>query len=386
MSFELDDRIKETTTTSSTGTLTLAGAVTGYRSFADIGNGNSTEYSIVAVDSSGVPTGDWEVSIGVYTASGTTLSRVLVLSNSAGTGLLQSGAGSKIAFAAGTKHVSCGVGKSTLYPRNDVCNGRLTTESGVSVSTSDRTAQGTMYYTPHNGNRVSLYENGQWVLYPFTELSLACAGTVDQIKDVFIYNNAGTLTLEQSAAWSGIATRTDAVVDQDGVSCKSGALNKRRIATVRYSGTNIIETSQSKRYIDNKYNKVAQSLNKEDTATHTYNSSTIRLWNNDAASKMEFVLGDPADVIYSLGADISPAALNTGLPIVYLAADWSGSGGGECSFGLLAGTGVGRLLCNWAHIKRFSIGYHIFQLLESELTNSVSSTFNTTRMLANPWM
>jgi hypothetical protein len=384
MSFELDDRIKETTTTSSTGTLTLAGPVAGYRSFADIGDGNSTEFSIVAVDASGVPTGDWEVSIGVYTASGTTLSRVVVLSNSAGTGLLQNGAGIKIAFAAGTKYVSCGVGKSTLYPRNDVCNGRLTTESGVSVSTSDRTAQGTMYFTPHGGNRVSLYENGQWVLYPFTELSLACSGTVDQIKDVFIYNNAGTLTLEQSAAWSGIATRTDAIVDQDGVSCKSGALNKRRIATIRYSGTNIIETSQSKRFIDNKYNKVVQSIYLTEGTNHTYNSSTIRVWNNNTANKTEFVLGDPQEIIYSLGADISGPAPDTGLPIVYLAADWSGSGGGDVVFGNLAGTATQRLLCRFHNFKKFSAGYHTFHILEAELTNSVSSLFNEAVMIADP--
>lgn len=87
------DRVKETSTTAGTGTLTLAGASTGFRSFAAIGNGNTTYYSIV--DSTA---GTWEVGIGTYTSSGTTLSRDTVLANSSGTT-------SKISFAANTKDV-----------------------------------------------------------------------------------------------------------------------------------------------------------------------------------------------------------------------------------------------------------------------------------------
>ncbi len=93
MPLVVKDRIKETSTTSGTGTLTLAGASAGFRSFADIGNGNTTYYAIV--DSTA---GTWEVGIGTYTSSGTTLSRDTVLSNSSGTT-------SKINFAANSKDV-----------------------------------------------------------------------------------------------------------------------------------------------------------------------------------------------------------------------------------------------------------------------------------------
>ena len=95
MSFAVKDRIRETTTTSSTGAVTLSGAVTGFRSFADIGNGNTTYYCIA-----GQGTSEWEVGIGTYTASGTTLARTTVLSNSAGTT-------SPINFSSGTKDVFC---------------------------------------------------------------------------------------------------------------------------------------------------------------------------------------------------------------------------------------------------------------------------------------
>jgi len=94
MAFVLADRVKETTTTTGTGTITLAGASTGFQSFAAIGNGNTTYYTIAAQGGS-----EWEVGIGTYTSSGTTLSRDTVLASS--------NSGSAVNFSAGTKDVFC---------------------------------------------------------------------------------------------------------------------------------------------------------------------------------------------------------------------------------------------------------------------------------------
>lgn len=77
MPLVVKDRVLETTSTTGTGTLTLTGAVAGFQSFSVIGDGNTTYYTIV----SGT---DWEVGIGTYTSSGTTLSRDTVLESSAG--------------------------------------------------------------------------------------------------------------------------------------------------------------------------------------------------------------------------------------------------------------------------------------------------------------
>jgi hypothetical protein len=93
MPLVLADRVKETTTTTGTGTVTLLGAVTGFSSFAVIGNGNTTYYTIA-----GQGTSEWEVGIGTYTSSGTTLSRDTVLASSAG-------APTKTNFSGGTKDV-----------------------------------------------------------------------------------------------------------------------------------------------------------------------------------------------------------------------------------------------------------------------------------------
>lgn len=94
MAFVVKDRVKETSATTGTGTLTLAGAATDFQSFAAIGDGNTTFYTI------SLPSGDeWEVGIGTYTASGTTLSRTTVLASS--------NSGSLVNFSAGDKDVFC---------------------------------------------------------------------------------------------------------------------------------------------------------------------------------------------------------------------------------------------------------------------------------------
>ena len=94
MALILADRVKETSTTAGNGVFTLDGAATGFQSFAIVGNGNTTYYCIA-----GQGTAEWEVGIGTYTSSGTTLTRTTVLSNSSAT------QPSALSFAAGTKDV-----------------------------------------------------------------------------------------------------------------------------------------------------------------------------------------------------------------------------------------------------------------------------------------
>jgi len=93
MAFKTNDRVKETSTTIGTISMVLSGAATGFITFnAGIGNSNTTYYTIVGED---VPS-EWEVGIGTYTHSGTSLSRDTVIGSSTG---------SKVSFSAGTKIV-----------------------------------------------------------------------------------------------------------------------------------------------------------------------------------------------------------------------------------------------------------------------------------------
>jgi len=96
MAFLVNDRVKETSTTTGTGTLSLAGAVSGFQTFvAGIGNSNVTYYAIV--NDSGT---EFEIGIGTVTdASPDTLSRTTILESS--------NSDSAVDFSAGTKTVFC---------------------------------------------------------------------------------------------------------------------------------------------------------------------------------------------------------------------------------------------------------------------------------------
>jgi len=117
MALVVKDRVKETTTTTGTGTVTLAGAATDYQAFSAIGDSNTTYYTIQLGTSD-----EWEVGIGTYTASGTTLSRDTVLASS--------NSGSLVNFSAGEKDVFC------VYPAGKAiyadANGDVTVDGNLS--------------------------------------------------------------------------------------------------------------------------------------------------------------------------------------------------------------------------------------------------------------
>tara|TARA_A100001011_G_scaffold93874_1_gene98819 strand:+ start:16356 stop:18416 length:2061 start_codon:yes stop_codon:yes gene_type:complete len=92
MALVLADRVKETTTTTGTGTYTLAGAVTGFESFGSIGNSNTTYYC--CTDGT-----DFEVGVGTYTSSGTTLARTTILQSS--------NSDNAFNWSAGTRSIFC---------------------------------------------------------------------------------------------------------------------------------------------------------------------------------------------------------------------------------------------------------------------------------------
>lgn len=91
MALVLKDRVQVTSTTTGTGTFTLGSAVAGFQDFSVIGDGNTTYYVI----SNGT---DWEVGLGTYTDSGTTLSRDSILESSNSGNAVDWGAGVKNVF------------------------------------------------------------------------------------------------------------------------------------------------------------------------------------------------------------------------------------------------------------------------------------------------
>lgn len=102
MAFITKDRVLESTTSTGTSTLTLAGALAGYRAFSSVLSvGDTCSYAVFGVDSNGTPTGEFETGVATYSASAT-LTRTRVDDGSSGPATL-------VSFSAGTKYVALAV-------------------------------------------------------------------------------------------------------------------------------------------------------------------------------------------------------------------------------------------------------------------------------------
>jgi hypothetical protein len=130
MAFVIADRVKETTSTTGTGTVTLLGAATGFQSFTVIGDTNTTYYTIASQTGN-----EWEVGIGTYSTSGTTLARTTILSNSSAT------QPSALNFSAGTKDVFVTYpSEYSVAATNVGTSGQLLTSNGTGVAPTFQTS------------------------------------------------------------------------------------------------------------------------------------------------------------------------------------------------------------------------------------------------------
>lgn len=260
-----------------------------------------------------------------------------------------------------------------------IVNGRLTTESGVPVSTTDRTAQGTIYFTPYNGNQVAMYTGTSWIAVTFSEISLALSSlTSGKNYDVFlVYDGSpATLRLALSAAWSSDTARTDAIALQNGVPVKSGSPTYRHIGTIRTTGTSTTEDSGGvtgttqvggKRFVWNRYNQVQRS---EKVVSLTdfwdYGTNTWRQAEAAAGNKNEWVTGESNEEIWAqvnavmevnnnsaVVADIGVGIDSTTAPSGLRGGSYS-TGAGSTDYHTLVGTYVGTP----------GLGYHYAAWLE----------------------
>lgn len=171
--------------------------------------------------------------------------------------------------------------------------GRITLETDVAISTSDQEDKDTLYFTPYRGNTIGLFNGTSWDVLTFAELSLDISGyTADKNYDIWAYNNGGSVALD-STVWTNDATRATALAMQDGIYCKTGALTRRYLGTIRIdTAGGTCTDSLGNRGVWNYYNQVKRELYfANDTDTHTYSTATWRAWNNDAANKLCFVIG-----------------------------------------------------------------------------------------------
>jgi hypothetical protein len=183
MPLVLADRVRETTAVTGTSSAVLLGAVTGFQSFAVIGDGNTCYYTIS--DQSGP---NFEVGIGTYSTSGPTLARTTILASSNGNAI--------VPFPAGTKDIF------VTYPAEKSVN--LDASDNVSPlgTVASGTWQATAITTTYGGTGLTSYTAGDLPYYAtgttFTKLGI---GTNGQIL-------TSTGTAPQWSTLSGVAVTT----------------------------------------------------------------------------------------------------------------------------------------------------------------------------------
>ena len=206
MALILKDRVQETSTTQGTGSFTLNGAVTGFSSFSVIGNGNTTYY---AITTSGT---EFEIGIGTYTSSGTSLSRDTVLASS--------NSGNLVNFSAGTKNVF------VTYPAGKSVNldasGNLDL-TNVSITSS---SNGNITLIPNGTGDVVLSADTVQIGDSNTNATFTTNGTGDLILNTNAGTNSGSITIQDAANGNIIlAPNGTGRVEVSGTSSNAGGIN-----------------------------------------------------------------------------------------------------------------------------------------------------------------
>ena len=222
MALVINDRVKETSTTTGTGTFSLAGAATGFETFvAGIATGNTTYYAIFNQG-----TTEWEVGLGTVTdATPDTLSRTTIYSSS--------NSDSAVDFAAGTKDVFCtlpasrtvyldasGGGVGALAAVVDDTTPQLGGNFDVNGNDIVSTSNADIDIIPNGTGDVNLGADTVQVGDNDANATITTQGTGDLILNTNNGTNAGTVTLADGA--SGAITLTP---NGTGVVAIEGSMN-----------------------------------------------------------------------------------------------------------------------------------------------------------------
>ena len=142
MALVLNDRVKETTTTTGTGTFTLAGAVTGFETFGTgVGNSNTTYYAVTLPG-----TAEFEVGLGTLSSDSSTIARTTVISSS--------NSDNAVNFSAGTKTIFCTLPASKTVFLD--ASGNATLGADLSVGDDLTVEGGVIAFKSNSGSPASL--------------------------------------------------------------------------------------------------------------------------------------------------------------------------------------------------------------------------------------
>ena len=201
MALVINDRVKETTTTTGTGAVSLGGAVTGFETFAaGVGNSNTTYYAIVHQTAN-----EFEVGLGTLDGDSSDLTRTTVISSS--------NSDSAVSFAAGTKDVFCTIPASKLIfedANNDATIGRNLTVTGDLTVSGDDITMGT-----NTAGNVLVADGTNFNSIAVGDLSAITSVAADDVLMAVDTSGGGLKKITRSALVSGLAAGTMSDISDD---------------------------------------------------------------------------------------------------------------------------------------------------------------------------
>ena len=294
MALTISDRIKETTTTTGTGTYTLGGAVTGFETFtANLSNSDTTYYC--CTDNS-----DFEVGLGTFTSSGTTLARTTVISSS--------NSNSAVNWGAGTKTVFCTLPATKTVVLDASGNASI----GGTVTATGSFIIGSADMSEADLEKLDGITNGT--------VAAGKAVVVDANKDAGSFRNI-TLTGELDAATGDFSgdVDVDGTLEADAITVNGTALNTVIAGVTVTNATNAAHVSVADNESTNEENLITfiedasatGNVGLESDGDFSYNPSTGTVSATIFKGNIDAVDGDFDGTLEADAITVGGTALNT---------------------------------------------------------------------------
>lgn len=237
--------------------------------------------------------------------------------------------------------------------------GRLSLQSGVAVMAANYSgaSASTLFYIPHVGDAIPLWDGSRFSLRQFSEMSLPLSATYHLAAtnyDVYVMDDAGTLRLGTGPAWAGANSRGTGAGTAE-IETQSGVRVNKNPMTIRWGGasgetvsvdareatlvgsvravaagqtewtpapTAVDGGSDNKLFLWNAYNQQAISaVERERTDVWTYGTNTFRALNNSIGNRISFLCGDASASVEATLSIILGTGTAGSYPIVAIALD-----------------------------------------------------------------
>lgn len=278
--------------------------------------------------------------------------------------------------------------------------GRLTLTTLTPVLTADTLAAGTIYYTPFNGDQVPIFDGTGFVVRTFAELTLTLNNpnhVAANIYDIFVFDNAGTVTLGSGVAWAtattrgvgagttqlarinGILTNAVAIVLRNGANTYNVAVNRATYlgtfyttataqTEMRFNG-GVTAGAPASLCLYNQYNGTRAAFRIADnTDSVASGGANWRSWMNNALNRVRFVIGEQNDSVF-LNFNFSSRIANNQFSLPGIGLDAINALAADCynSWHYISGVEAG-VSIHGNGVAHYSgmpgLGYHFLQLLE----------------------